>query len=138
MSGSPCSSQVSDWQSASLSNAVEGSSSSQCGSTYSKSLQTLLEKCSASLAEHGDIAPLLKQILRENAELRDAFDSAKQRIVALEDEQQRFLGEGVFDLVNVLRAGDGGRDGQSAEGANSVEVAEKAVPNEERSRSGSP
>lgn len=36
---------------------------------------------------------MIKQILQENEALR-------QRIVALEDGQHRFFGEGVFDLMN--------------------------------------
>eukprot|EP00929_Paragymnodinium_shiwhaense_P036001 TRINITY_DN19343_c0_g1_i1.p1 TRINITY_DN19343_c0_g1~~TRINITY_DN19343_c0_g1_i1.p1 ORF type:complete len:909 (+),score=194.08 TRINITY_DN19343_c0_g1_i1:134-2860(+) len=48
------------------------------------------------------IAPLLRRLLKENAELRNAFGTARQRITALEDEQSRFLEEGVFDFVNAV------------------------------------
>lgn len=48
--------------------------------------------------------PLLEQILQENRELRGAFTQATQRIAALEEGQQSFFDERIFDLVNAAHA----------------------------------
>mmetsp|Transcript_91556 Transcript_91556/g.144695 ORF Transcript_91556/g.144695 Transcript_91556/m.144695 type:complete len:462 (+) Transcript_91556:162-1547(+) len=53
-----------------------------------------------SSAQMTQTSGLMAQILQENRELR-------QRIVALEDGQHRFFGEGVFDLVNAAAATPG-------------------------------
>eukprot|EP00927_Polykrikos_kofoidii_P063964 TRINITY_DN5889_c0_g1_i1.p1 TRINITY_DN5889_c0_g1~~TRINITY_DN5889_c0_g1_i1.p1 ORF type:complete len:772 (-),score=149.97 TRINITY_DN5889_c0_g1_i1:57-2372(-) len=87
------------------------------GESVGKAPGTVLAATAAAAAKgfaDEEIAPLLRQILLENAQLRNAFGAARKRISDLEEEQQRFLGEGVFDLVNAAtQAQTEGRDGPS-------------------------
>merc|ERR1719215_61769 len=51
--------------------------------------------------------------MQENVSLREALAAASRKLTKLEDEQQCFFDEGVFDLVNSMC----GRSGKSEEDA---------------------
>eukprot|EP00401_Gymnodinium_catenatum_P000220 CAMPEP_0117501922 /NCGR_PEP_ID=MMETSP0784-20121206/23550_1 /TAXON_ID=39447 /ORGANISM="" /LENGTH=285 /DNA_ID=CAMNT_0005297195 /DNA_START=109 /DNA_END=966 /DNA_ORIENTATION=+ len=56
-----------------------------------------------------EMLTVVRRLLRENERLRRANDAAEERISELVEEQHRFLGEGVFDLVNAMHGSGGSR-----------------------------
>lgn len=51
----------------------------------------------------------MKRLMFENATLREAYNDANRRLVALEEEKNRFFDEGIYDVVNSVcgKASDG-------------------------------
>jgi hypothetical protein len=64
------------------------------------------------------LVPTIERLAAENVALREACAEANERLVQLEEEKQRFLDEGVFDLVNSVcgKSGAANADGSGCKG----------------------
>lgn len=62
------------------------------------------------------LVPTIQRLVVENASLREAFNHANQRLMQLQEEKQRFLDEGIYDLVNSV-CGQTGKCGPRKNGA---------------------
>merc|ERR1712072_471599 len=69
-----------------------------------------------------NMRPMLEQILQENRELRDAYTQATQRIAALEEGQNRFFDEGIYDLINAAHRSPGGKGSSACTGGMCIDA----------------